>query len=75
MEDKRMNIFQATEFENIRDIIKNSIKKYPNNNAFIIKEGSGKDPEKYADPQIREEPAWRNGEISGEHPPQHVAAE
>ena len=43
MEDKRMNIFQATEFENIRDIIKNSIEKYPNNNAFIIKEGSGKD--------------------------------
>ncbi len=42
MEDKRMNIFEATEFENIRDIIKNSVKEYPENKAFILKETEGK---------------------------------
>lgn len=43
MEDKRMNIFEATEFENIRDIIKNSVHKYPDNKAFILKETNGKE--------------------------------
>ena len=38
MEDKRMNLYEATEFYNIREIIKNSVKKYPTNIAFIIKE-------------------------------------
>lgn len=30
------------EFENIRDIINNAINKYPNNNAFIIKNADKK---------------------------------
>ena len=38
MEDKRMNLYEATEFYNIREIIKNSVKKYPTNIAFIMKE-------------------------------------
>lgn len=36
-------IYEAERFENIRDIIDNSVKLYPNNNAFIIKEKNGKD--------------------------------
>ena len=43
MEDKRMNIFDATEFENIRDIIKNAVKEHPNNKAFILKETTEKE--------------------------------
>ena len=42
MIDKRMDIFEATEFENLKGVIKNSVEKYPNNNAFIIKEEEGK---------------------------------
>ncbi len=42
MEDKRMNLYEAEEFEDIRAIIKNSVKKYPENKAFIIKEAEGK---------------------------------
>ena len=37
MEDKRMNLYDATEFDTIREVIKNAVKNYPNNNAFIIK--------------------------------------
>ena len=37
MEDKRMNLYKATEFETIRDVIRNAVKKYPENNAFILK--------------------------------------
>lgn len=37
MEDKRMNLYEATEFDTIREVIKNAVKNYPNNNAFIIK--------------------------------------
>lgn len=43
MEDKRMNLYEAEEFENIREIIKNAVKKYSDNKAFIIKETNGKD--------------------------------
>lgn len=45
MEDKRMNLYEAEEFENIREIIKNAVKKYSDNKAFIIKETNGKDVE------------------------------
>ena len=38
MKDKRTNLYEATEFDNIRDVLNNAVKKYPNNNAFIIKE-------------------------------------
>ena len=34
---KRKRYFKATEFENIRDIIYNSVKEYGDNTAFIIK--------------------------------------
>ncbi len=37
MEDKRMNLYEATEFNNIREVINNAILQYPDNNAFIIK--------------------------------------
>ena len=40
--DERMNLYEATEFDTIRDVIKNAVKNYPNNNAFIIKTKSGK---------------------------------
>ena len=45
MEDKRMNLYKATEFETIRDVIRNAIKKYPENNAFILKNKKDKDVE------------------------------
>ena len=45
MEDKRMNLYEATEFETIRDVIKNAVKKYPENNAFILKNKKDKDIE------------------------------
>lgn len=35
-------IYETESFENIREIINNSVKLYPNNNAFIIKEKEGK---------------------------------
>ena len=34
---KRKRYFEATEFENIREIVYNSVKKYGDNTAFIIK--------------------------------------
>ena len=43
MEDKRMNLYKATEFETIRDVIRNAVKKYPENNAFILKNKKDKD--------------------------------
>ena len=43
MEDKRMNLYEATEFYTIRDVIKNAVKKYPENNAFILKEKKDKE--------------------------------
>ena len=42
MYDKRMNLYDATKFENIRGIIRNSMDQYEYNNAFIIKETKGK---------------------------------
>ena len=45
MEDKRMNLYEATEFETIRDVIKNAVKKHPENNAFILKNKKDKDIE------------------------------
>ena len=44
MEDKRMNIYEAKEFDNLREVIKNAVQEHPNNNAFIIKEVDGKEP-------------------------------
>ncbi len=38
MEDKRTNIFEAKEFDNIRSVIKNAVSEHPDNNAFILKE-------------------------------------
>ncbi|MBR3152449.1 MAG: AMP-binding protein [Clostridia bacterium] len=38
MIDKRMKVFEGTRFDNIRDVINNAIEKYPDNNAFIIKD-------------------------------------
>lgn len=35
-------IYEAKRFKDIREIIDNSVKLYPNNNAFIIKEKEGK---------------------------------
>ena len=45
MEDKRMNLYKATEFETIRDVIRNAVKKYPENNAFILKNKKDKNVE------------------------------
>ncbi len=45
MIDKRMELYNAKEFGNIREIIKNAVKEYPDNNAFILKETNGKDVE------------------------------
>ena len=42
MYDKRMDLYDATKFENIRGIIRNSIDLHPDNIAFIIKETEGK---------------------------------
>lgn len=36
-------IYESKEFKNVREIIDNSAKLYPNNKAFIIKEKEGKD--------------------------------
>ena len=36
-------IYDAKKFNNIKEIIDNSVSLYPNNNAFIIKEKQGKD--------------------------------
>lgn len=44
--DKRAYVFEAKRFNDIREIIKNAVKEYPENNAFIIKEKIGKE-EKY----------------------------
>lgn len=30
-------LYEAIEFENIRDLLYNTVKTYPNNNAFIVK--------------------------------------
>lgn len=43
MYDKRMDLYDATKFENIRGIIRNSIDLHPDNIAFIIKETEGKE--------------------------------
>ena len=43
MEDKRMNLYEATEFDTIRDVIKNAVKKHPENNAFILKDKKDKE--------------------------------
>ena len=40
---KRERYFEATEFENIKEIIYNSADKYAENTAFIIKHKNGKD--------------------------------
>ena len=45
MEDKRMNLYKATKFETIRDVIRNAVKKYPENNAFILKNKKDKNVE------------------------------
>lgn len=36
------NLYEAKEFNNIREIIENAVNKYPNNNAFIIKNKEGR---------------------------------
>ncbi len=41
-------IYEAERFNNIREVINNSVELYPNNKAFIIKEKAGKDV-KYKD--------------------------
>ena len=41
----RERYFEATEFENIKEIIYNSAKKYGNNRAFILKYKNGKNVE------------------------------
>ena len=40
---ERERYFEATEFENIKEIIYNSVDKYAENTAFIIKHKNGKD--------------------------------
>ncbi len=45
MIDKRMELYNAKEFGNIREVIKNAVKEHPDNNAFILKETNGKDVE------------------------------
>lgn len=42
MEDKRMNLYEATEFNNLREVIKNAVNMHPDNKAFILKEIDGK---------------------------------
>lgn len=41
----RERYFEATEFENIKEIIYNSAKKYGKNRAFILKHKNGKNVE------------------------------
>ena len=36
-------LYDAEKFDTIRDYINNAVKKYPNNNAFILKNKNGKD--------------------------------
>ena len=45
MIDKRMELYNAKEFGNIREIIKNAVKEHPDNNAFILKKANEKDVE------------------------------
>ena len=52
MKTKNM-LYKATEFKNIREIIQNTIKNYPNNNAFIIKNKPGTN-EKYTNITYKE---------------------
>ena len=40
---KYERLHPATKFENIKDMIENAVKLYPNNNAFIIKHKNGKE--------------------------------
>lgn len=42
MKIKRV-LYEAERFKNIREIFQNSVKKYPNSNAFILKEKVGKE--------------------------------
>jgi len=42
MKSKNM-IYEAKEFDNLREVLQNSVKEYPNNNAFIIKNKIGKE--------------------------------
>ena len=37
----KSDLYDAEEFENIREVIKHAVNKYPENNAFIIKEKNG----------------------------------
>ena len=46
-------IYEAEEFKDIREILNNSIKKYPENNAFIIKNKDKKE-KKYLEELIRQ---------------------
>lgn len=41
MKSKNM-LYEAKEFNNLREVIQNAVNKYPNNNAFIIKNKEGK---------------------------------
>ena len=43
MKKSKNDLYEAKEFNNIREIIKNAIEKYPDNNAFIIKKKDGKE--------------------------------
>ena len=61
MEDKRMYIYEATEFNNIREIIKNAVKKHPENKAFILKEKKDKEINSSARPGWRKSQCWRYG--------------
>ena len=42
---KEMKYLEATEFDNIKEIIYNSAEKYKNNTAFILKTKEGKKTE------------------------------
>ena len=41
MKSKNM-LYEAKEFNNLREVLQNAVNKYPNNNAFIIKNKDGK---------------------------------
>lgn len=51
--DSKNKIYDVKEFKNIREIINNSIEKYPENKAFIIK-NKDKNKEKYTNVTYRE---------------------
>ena len=51
--DSKNKIYDVKEFKNIREIINNSIEKYPENKAFIIK-NKDKNKEKYTNITYRE---------------------